>query len=41
MDVFKKLFINDHYPVSDEMFSEKQVIDVIPQLLQLLLSDII
>ena len=40
-DICTKIFINDNYPASDKMFSETELIDVIPESLKLLLSEII
>lgn len=38
-DICNEIF--DHYPAGDQMFSKKQLIDVIPQSLQLLLNEVI
>lgn len=40
-EICKTIYINDNYPASDEMFSQKQLIDVVPPSLQLLLNEII
>lgn len=40
-DICNEVLINDHYPAGDQMFSKNKLIDVIPQSLRLLLSEII
>lgn len=40
-DICAKIFINDNYPASDKMFSETELLDVIPDSLKLLLSEIV
>ncbi|KAK9873440.1 hypothetical protein WA026_022672 [Henosepilachna vigintioctopunctata] len=40
-DIFKKIFNGNNYPGSDKMFSETELMDVIPQSLKLLLHEII